>query len=126
MSIDSDMNPLRVWREWIVKSEKMWSDAITDVMGDERVSSGMGRYMQEFLHIHRMFSETFAQYLSALNLPSRGDILDLSDRLGQLEDTVAALQVEIREQRAMLAGGDSATKKPSRSRKPPEDDSGSK
>lgn len=124
MSNEDDLNPIRLWREWIVKSEKMWSDTITDLMGNPQVSSGMGRSMQEFLHMHRMFSESFAQYLSALNLPSRSDILDLSDRLGQLEDAVAAVSVDLREQRALLASTGAITetktakKKPSRTKKP--------
>lgn len=127
MTKNDDLNPIRLWREWIVKSEQMWSDAITDVMGNPQVSAGMGRSMQEFLHMHRMFTESFAQYLSALNLPSRSDILDLSDRIGQLEDAVAAISVDLREQRALLAGaGVVATdqakkKKPSRTRQPKDD-----
>ncbi|MEM7467629.1 MAG: hypothetical protein AAF387_12210 [Pseudomonadota bacterium] len=124
MTNDDELNPVRLWREWIVKSEKMWSDAITDVMGNPQVSAGMGRTMQETLHLHRMFTESFAQYLSALNLPSRSDILDLSDRIGQLEDAVAAVSVDLREQRALLANAGvsaddkPAKKKPTRTKKP--------
>ncbi len=124
MKSEDELNPIRLWREWIVQSEKMWSDTITEVMGNPQVSGGMGRSMQEFLHMHRMFSESFAQYLSALNLPSRSDILDLSDRLGQLEDAVAAVSVDLREQRALLASSGAvdqrtaAKKKPSRTKKP--------
>ena len=124
MTDDNELNPVRLWREWMVKSEKMWSDAITDVMGNPQVSAGMGRSMQEFLHMHRMFSDSFAQYLSALNLPSRSDILDLSDRIGQLEDAVAAVSVDLREQRALLANAgvaqasDTTKKKPKRTKKP--------
>ena len=127
MTNNDELNPIRLWREWIVKSEKMWSDAITDVMGNPQMSAGMGRSMQEFLHMHRMFSESVAQYLSALNLPSRSDILDLSDRLGQLEDAVAAISVDLREQRALLAGAgvvageQTKKKKPSRTKKPKDD-----
>jgi hypothetical protein len=123
MESKNDLNPLRMWREWLVKSEKMWSDGLTDIMGDERFSKGAGRYMQEMLHSHRMFTDAFAQYLSALNLPSRADILDISDRLGQVEDALAQLQAEIGEQRSAiqkLSGGDaSAEKRPSRTKQPP-------
>ena len=103
MSTDEKLNPMHLWREWFVKSEKAWSQALTEMMGDEKFSQGMGRYMQEALHTHRMFSEAMSQYLANLNLPSRSDVLDLSDRLGQVEDSVAALHVELREHRALLA-----------------------
>jgi uncharacterized membrane protein YccC len=125
------LNPMAVWREWFVKSEKAWSQALTEMMGDEKFSKGMGRYMQEALHSHRMFSEAMSQYLANLNLPSRSDVLDVSDRLGQIEDTLAAIQVELRQQRIQLAqansiaghetsGETSASVKPARTRRPPQ------
>jgi len=121
------VDPLRLWREWFVKSEKTWSDALTEIMGDDRFSKGMGRYMQEALHTHRMFSESMAQYLANLNIPSRADILDLGDRLGQIEDALASIQIELRAQRARLAtlssgapaSNDEGTRKPARTKRPP-------
>ncbi len=125
------LNPMAVWREWFVKSEKAWSQALTEMMGDEKFSKGMGRYMQEALHSHRMFSEAMSQYLANLNLPSRSDVLDVSDRLGQIEDILAAIQVELRQQRIQLARTSSITPpetegettgpaKPARTRRPPQ------
>lgn len=125
MSDQEPMNPIRLWRDWFVKSEKAWSQAMTEMMGDERFSKGLGRYMQEALHTHRMFSESMAQYLANLNLPSRQDVLDVNDRLGQVEDALAAVQVELRDLRMKLAQGASltaATAKPARTRRPPEQD----
>ena len=127
MTEDDSINPVRLWREWFVKSEKAWSQAMTDAMGDERFSKGLGRYMQEALHTHRMFSESMAQYLANLNLPSRQDLLDLGDRLGQVEDALAAVQVELRELRtrvaqggAPVAGTGAVAGRPARTRRPPE------
>lgn len=127
MSDDEQLDPVRIWREWIIKSEKMWSDHLTDMMGNEKFSKGMGRYIQEGLHTHRIFSDGMAQYLSNLNIPSRADVLDIGDRLGQIEDTLAALQIEIREQRAQLtrlantgvgSAENAARLKPSRTKRP--------
>lgn len=126
MNDQEPLNPIRLWREWFVKSEKAWSQAMTDVMGDERFSKGMGRYMQEALHTHRMFSESMAQYLANLNLPSRQDVLDIGDRLGQVEDALASVQVEVRELRMRLAQGNVAsgmepvTVRPARTKRPAE------
>ncbi len=122
MSNDDSLDPIRLWREWFVKSEKAWSDALTEMMGDENFSRGMGRYMHEALHTHRMFSESMAQYLANLNIPSRGDILDMSDRLAHIEETLNHIQVELRSQRAQLtklaAGAPEAgaRKRPARTR----------
>lgn len=128
MSDDEQLNPMRIWREWLIKSEKQWSDGLTEMMGDERFSKGMGRYIQEGLHTHRIFSDAMAQYLSNLNIPSRADVLDIGDRLGQIEDTLAALQVEIREQRAQItklansgaqSGASVEPARPTRTKQPP-------
>ena len=123
------MDPMQIWRDWFIKSEKAWSQTLTEMMGDERFSKGMGRYMQEAMHSQRMFTEGMSQTLATLNMPSRADIIDLSDRLGQIEDTLAAIQVDLREQRAQLAratlGGKTAdgaapTARVVRTKRPPE------
>ena len=129
MASGDDMDPIRVWREWFVKSEKSWSDALSEMMGDEQFSKGMGRYTLEALHTHRMFSESMAQYLANLNIPSRSDILDMNDRLAHMDETLNQIQVELREQRTQMARlatangtavGVSAggTVRPARTRKP--------
>ena len=125
MKDQDSLDPMRLWREWFVKSEKTWSDALTEMMGNEHFSKGMGRYIHEALHTHRMFSETMAQYLANLNIPSRGDILDMSDRLAHIENVLNHIQVDLREQRTQLAklaaGGTpdpAAPKQPSRTRRP--------
>lgn len=124
MSEADNLDPVRLWREWFVKSEKAWSDALSEMMGDERFSRGMGRYVHEALHTHRMFSESMAQYLANLNIPSRGDILDMGDRLAHMEETLNQIQVELREQRGQLArlasGGTEppVANRPARTRQP--------
>lgn len=127
MSNENNIDPMRLWREWFVKSEKTWSDALTELMGDENFSKGMGRYMHEALHTHRMFSEAMAQYLSNLNIPSRADILDMNDRLAHVEDTLNQLVVELRGQRAQLTklaagAGDGERLRPARTRRPQADE----
>lgn len=132
MADDNNLDPIRMMREWFVNSEKMWSDAMTEAMGDERFSNGMGRYMQEALHSQRMFSESMGQYLANINMPSRTDLLDMSDKVSQLHDKMDFVMVELRDQRKLLnalADGASnssvkaateatAKKKPSRTKKP--------
>ena len=114
-------DPFRAWREWFQENEQRWSEAMTDVMGDDRFAKGMGRYFQEALHTHRMFTDSMAQYLGNMNLPARSDILALGDRIGQLEDAIAALQVEVRNLREAAANSDASSSRPRRTRKPPAD-----
>ena len=119
-------DPLRTWREWYQKSEKQWSDALSGILGSDQLAQATGKYVQEAMHLHRMFTESMAQYLAALNLPSRTDISALSDRVGALEDAVAGLQVEVRHVRRSLADhkgtaqADDAPAHPKRTKKPKE------
>lgn len=123
-----NLDPFRLWREWYQKSEKSWSDAVTQLMGDDRFAKSAGKYLQEALHAQRMFTEAMAKYLANLNLPSRSDVLSLSDRVGKVEDAVAGLQVEIRQLRRVLTerelstGEETQVLRPKRTKKPPQKD----
>jgi len=120
-----NLDPVRLWREWYQKSEKSWNEGISQLMGDERVAKSTGKYLQEAVHAQRMFTESMAKWLANLNFPSRSDVLALSDRVGKLEDTIAGLQVEIRQLRQVLTKQDSANGaslhavRPKRTKTPP-------
>lgn len=120
----SNLEPLRLWREWFQKSEKSWNEAVTNLLGDDRIAKSAGKYLQEGLHAQRMFTDAMAKYLANLNLPSRVDILALSDRVGKVEDVLAGLQVEIHQLRRTLAerglasSEESPPLRPKRTRRP--------
>ncbi|MFT4863313.1 MAG: SMC interacting uncharacterized protein involved in chromosome segregation [Pseudohongiellaceae bacterium] len=116
MASNDDLDPMRMMREWFVKSEQMYSDAMTEVMGDERFSKTTGRYMQEALHMQRMFGEAMGQYLANLNLPSRTDIIDVKERISNVEATLDAILVEMRSMRNSSTSASTEKKKPARTK----------
>ena len=126
MSQDKDnyfVEPMRMWREWVQKSEKQWSEALTGIMADEKSSKMFGHYFQEWLHAQNMFTEMIGQQLAALNLPSRADVLGVEDRLGGVEDALSTLTAEIHQLKKQLAATSlgapaTAAAKPRRTRKP--------
>jgi len=122
---DPFIEPMRLWREWYQKSERQWSEALTELMADERVGKKFGRYFQEWLHAQNMFTELVGQQLANLNLPSRVDVVSVRDRLGEVEDGLATLTAAIHQLRkevvARQAGNgavDSVPASRSRTRKP--------
>lgn len=128
MSKNNDINkvePLRLWSEWFQKSEKYWNEAVTGLLGNDRVAKSTGKYLQEALHAQRMFADAMAKYLANLNLPSRSDVLALSDRTGKVEDALARLQVEIRQlrrtlgERGLASSEETPPLRPKRTRRPP-------
>ncbi len=127
---DLFVEPMRMWRNWYQKSEQQWSEAITEIMADERLGKRFGKYFQEWLHAHHMFTEMVGQQLAALNLPSRNDLLNVGDRMGEVEDSLSALTAEIHQLKKQLAqsgragnSGSSAVAPVRRTRKPPARDS---
>ena len=114
-------DPLRAWRDWFVNVEQQWSQNLTDLMKDERVARTMGKEFEASLHQHKMFAEAIGQYLGALNLPSREDVIKLGERMGRIEDGLAALQTEVSQLRTTLAQGTSV-QRPPRTRRPPEEE----
>ncbi|MCY4266249.1 MAG: hypothetical protein OXE78_15580 [Gammaproteobacteria bacterium] len=125
MSDKDKIDPVQLMRDWFIQSEKMWSDAMTEFMADERVANSSGRFMQEALHTQRMFSESMGQYLSNLNIPSRNDFLDLKDRMSQIDETLNAVLIELRDLRKQAGTESTASprKKPARTRKADQDSS---
>ncbi|MBC7942516.1 MAG: hypothetical protein H7Z19_22660 [Chitinophagaceae bacterium] len=111
----NSLDPFSWWRDWLSRSEKDWSALLTDLTRDTPVGEGLGRQTQEALHLQRQFAETMAPLLSALNLPSRTDFQALGDRIGRLEDGLAAVQAELHQlRRASLS---SRSEAPTRRRK---------
>lgn len=96
------LEPMRMWREWYQKSEKQWSEMLTDVMADEKFGKNFGHLFQEWLHAQHMISELIGQQLAALNMPSRADMLEVRDRLGEVDDGLGQLTAEIAQLRRML------------------------
>lgn len=101
---DRLLEPMKMWREWYQKSEKQWSEMLTDVMADEKFGKSFGHLFQEWLHAQHMISELIGQQLATFNLPSRADILEVRDRLGEVEDGLGQLAAEITQLRRSLTG----------------------
>lgn len=118
----NQMNPMALWRDWVVKSEAQWSDAVAKMMKNEQAGPLLTRQVDEARMLHRQFGEMAQASLAAVNLPSRTDFEALDERMGRLEDGLAQLSAEIASLVATLSSGQAAVvtlAKPSRDRKLP-------
>lgn len=117
-------NPVRMWRDWIVKSESQWSEVVSQLLKDERAGGTLIRQMDEIQLMHRQFSELAQASLAAANLPSRSDFEALDERMGRLEDGLAQVAASLsRLSEAISASSKHAQTagvlaKPARSRRP--------
>lgn len=127
------VSPVKMWRDWIVKSEAQWSETVSKLLKDERTGGALTRQLDEMQLMHRQFSEFAQASLAAANLPSRSDFEALDERMGRLEDGLAQLAAAVAQlshalaARAVAEAGAGASTpdvatvlaKPTRTRRPP-------
>lgn len=95
MNADLNLNPMAMWRDWIVKSEAQWSEAMSGLLKDERAGTVLKRQLDEARMAHRQFGEMAQAALAAAYLPTRADIEALDERLGKLEDGLAQVSAQV-------------------------------
>ncbi len=101
-----NLNPMAIWRDWIVKSEAQWSETMSGLLKDERAGSVLKRQLDEARMAHRQFGEVAQAALAAAYLPTRADIEALDERMGKLEDGLAQVSAQVAALReALVAQG---------------------
>jgi Staphylococcal nuclease homologue len=95
MSADVNLNPMTMWRDWIVKSEAQWSEAMSGLLKDERAGTVLKRQVDEARMAHRQFGEMAQAAMAAAYLPTRADVEALDERMGKLEDGLAQVSAQI-------------------------------
>lgn len=122
----SAFSPARIWRDWIVKSEAQWSEAVSQLLKEEHTGGALNRQLSELQLMHRQFSELAQASLAAANLPSRSDLEALDERMGRLEDGLAQVAAGLSQLRQCLAALPASTSavsaspiaRPARTRRP--------
>jgi polyhydroxyalkanoic acid synthase PhaR subunit len=115
-------DPFQLWRDWLGQSERQWNEFFNNMMSTDEYGQAMGRMMDAYLTTQRSMSEAMGRYFTALNVPTRTDVLTLGNRLTEIEDRLGAIEDGI----ARLAPDAAKPKaqarpKPARTKKPPSD-----
>src|SRR5262245_33676043 len=94
-------------------------------MGSDQYGQAMGRFMELYATMQKNMAESMSRYLSALNMPTRADILTLGDRLAMIEDRLTGIERALA-RAAPPAERDGATPvvRPPRTRRPASDAGG--
>jgi hypothetical protein len=112
------LSPLAMWRDWVAKSEADWSRNLGEMMKSQPGSAALNRQIEEARVAQRMFAEFAQVSLAMANMPSRSDLEGIDERMGRVEDGLAALSAEVVRLREAL-GSRAATPAPTRNRRPP-------
>ena len=85
----------QLWRTWLTEAERQWNTFFNDVMSTDAFGRFLGGYMDIYSTFQRLVAENMERSLSTLNVPSRSDIVELSERLSGVEERLAAIESSI-------------------------------
>ncbi len=105
------------WREWLSKSEGQWNSYLNQVMGTPEFSQNAGRSMDLYLHFQRTMNEAMGAWFTAINVPTRNDVLELGERLLDIEGRLAAIEAAL--SRVTAPSIDAHPSRPPRTKRPP-------
>jgi hypothetical protein len=95
---DSNNRPdiAQLWRNWLTETEHQWNAFFNDVMGTDSFGRAIGGYMEVYGTIQRLVTQNMERSMSTLNVPTRSDIVDLSERLSTVEERLTSIESSIR------------------------------
>ncbi|KKN11018.1 hypothetical protein LCGC14_1030760 [marine sediment metagenome] len=91
---DSDNRPDvgQLWRSWLTETERQWNSFFNDIFATDSFGRFLGGYMEIYSGFHRLAAQNVERSLSSLNVPTRSDIVELSERLGTVEERLASIE----------------------------------
>ncbi|MEO6399135.1 MAG: poly(R)-hydroxyalkanoic acid synthase subunit PhaE [Tepidiformaceae bacterium] len=95
MAQEAQTDPIEMWRDWVSNSERQWNGFLNSAMSTDQYTQGMGQLMDVSLNMQKSMNEAMGRFLSALNLPTRSDILALGERLSMIEDHLGSIEAAI-------------------------------
>lgn len=91
-------DPTAPWMEFFDTWTKAWADTMSETVASKSFAESMGQQMESSLDaltlVRRQVSELMEQYLQQMNLPTRGEVLSLAERLTRIEMRVDDLDAK--------------------------------
>lgn len=102
--------------EMITQWERNFDAFANQVMGTEEFSRFMNQFQNWQLEMQRTFSEAMTRHLTAANIPTRDDVIDVADRVAALDARLARIEAALG---IPQGASDDVAPSPPRTRKPP-------
>lgn len=95
---DSSNGPdvVQLWRNWLTETERQWNAFFNDVMGTDSFGRLIGGYAEIYGTLQRLVMHNTERSLATFNVPTRSDIVDLSERLSTVEERLTSIESSIR------------------------------
>ena len=96
MANDKSQDPAAVFQDWVTQWERAADQFSNQFMGTDEFSKSMNQMQGFQLEFQRGFGELMAKQLANFNLPSREDILQLSEDVRDIDRRLSRIETSIR------------------------------
>ncbi len=87
---------MQLWRNWLTETERQWNAFFNQMTGTESFSRVAGNYAEAYSVVQRSLNQGMERYLNTFNLPTHSDIVELGERLHNIEERLANLEANIK------------------------------
>ncbi|MEO6043837.1 MAG: poly(R)-hydroxyalkanoic acid synthase subunit PhaE [Tepidiformaceae bacterium] len=119
MAQGTQADPFEMWRDWMANSERQWNGFLNNAMATDQFTQSMGQFMDVYLNMQKSMNEVMGRYMSALNLPTRNDILTLGERLSAIEDHLGTIESALGAMKSPAAAKATTAASPGVAARPP-------
>ncbi len=84
-----------LWRNWLTETERQWNGFFNQVMGTESFGRAAGNYVEAFSVLQRALNQGMERYLNTFNLPTHSDVVEIGERLHNIEERLASLEANL-------------------------------
>jgi len=86
---------MELWRNWLTETERQWNSFFAEVMGRDSFGRVAGSYMEAYSVVQRALNQGMERYLNTFNLPTHSDVVELGERLHNIEERLATLEANL-------------------------------
>ena len=124
MAKDTPPDPSQQFSEWITQWERTVDEFSNKVMGTDEFSRSLNQLQASQLEFQRRFGDMMSSHLANMNMPSRDEMMKLSEDVSGLDRRLDRIERSINQILSQTSGEASAIPKgPSRTKKPPSKES---
>jgi len=112
---------MEMWRNWLTETERQWNGFFQQVLGTESFGRVAGNYTDAYAVVQRALNQGMERYLNTFNLPTHSDVVEIGERLHNIEERMASLEANINTRAAASGVAPSAPVtqlRPRRTRRP--------
>jgi hypothetical protein len=118
MANEGPPDPAAMFRDLVTQWERNINSLANQVMGTESFSRLMQELQRMQLALQHATSEAMGRRLSAMNMPTREDIIRLAEKLGEVDRRLARIEASLEDDATVVHDEPQRTSRP-RTRQPP-------